>query len=149
MDAERTGSACLLVPGKLDATDLDHVQKLAERVVTGTEKDRYFRSYARAKGLADFRAGRHADAVRWLDRYAANGTGLHQDVIAYAILAMAQHGRGKGDEARAALTRAREMLTTKRPDPKKDRPFMPGQSHGWLYADLLYREAEALVLRKD
>jgi tetratricopeptide (TPR) repeat protein len=149
LDAERTVTACLLLPDKLDAGDLEQVQNLAERAVSGGAKNPNFRFGARAKGLADFRAGLHAEAVRRLKQYAPDGNGLHQDVIAYAVHAMAQFRLGKIEEARAALSQAQVILKTKRPDPKKDRPFEPGQSHGWLYSEILCREAEALVLKKD
>jgi tetratricopeptide (TPR) repeat protein len=148
-DAERTVIACLLLPDKLDAGDLEYVQNLAERAVSGGEKNPSFRFGARAKGLADYRAGLHTEAVRRLKQYAPDGNGSHQDVIAYAVLAMAQHRLGRVEEARTALSQARVILKTKRPDPKKDRPFEPGQSHGWLYSEILFREAEALVLKKN
>ena len=41
-------------------SDFDRVKKLADRDVTGTEKDPSYRWYLFVKGLAEYRAGRHA-----------------------------------------------------------------------------------------
>ena len=75
--AERMGKACLLLPDALDAADFDRVQTLAERAVTGTEKDGYYSFFVMAKGLADYRPGRHAEAVKWLEQFPPNAHGIH------------------------------------------------------------------------
>src|SRR5690349_19986680 len=61
--AEFTAKACLLRPDALGAADADRAQKLAFRTVTGTENDRFYYWFVLAKGLADYHAGRHAEAV--------------------------------------------------------------------------------------
>jgi tetratricopeptide (TPR) repeat protein len=145
--AERTANACLLLPDALDAADFDRVQKLAQRAVAGTEKDRFYRYVVLVKGLADYRAGRHADAVKWLQRFAPNPGGVHWDATAFAVLAMAQHGLGRAEEAQASLAKAKAILA-KMPDPAKGQPFEAGNWHDWLHAQTLCREADALLTKE-
>jgi tetratricopeptide (TPR) repeat protein len=145
--AGRTARACLLLPGALDAADFDRVQRLAERAVTGTGKDPSYRSFVLAKGLADYRAGRHADAVTWLQRFAPDPNGAPSDATAFAVLALAQHGLGRAEEARASLAGARAILTTM-PDLAKGRPLDAGNWQDWVHAQVLGREAEALLKKK-
>jgi serine/threonine protein kinase/Flp pilus assembly protein TadD len=147
--AERTAKACLLLPGALSAPDFDRVQRLAERAVTGTEKDRLYRYFVLAKGLADYRAGRHGDAVGWLRRFAPNSDGVHWDATAFAVLAMAEQGLGHTQEAQAALASARTILAGKMPNPAKGQPFDAGNWHDWVHAQLLCREAETLLKKES
>jgi WD40 repeat protein len=140
--AERTAKACLLLPGALSPPDQDRVQKLAQKAVTGTEKHGYYRYFVLAKGLADYRAGRHADAVNWLGRFSPKADGVHWDATALAVLAMAHHRLGKVEEARLALARAEAILKQKMPDPAVGRPYGAGDWHDWLHAQILCREAE-------
>ncbi len=142
--AERTANACLLLPDALDAADFDRVQKLAERAVTDTEKDSLYRNFVLTKGLADYRAGRHADAVKWLQHFAPNPNGVHWDATAFAVLAMAQHGLGHAQEAQASLAKAKAILA-KMPDPAKGQLFAAGNWHDWVHAQILCREAEGLL----
>lgn len=146
--AERTAKACLLLPGTLSPDDLDRVQKLGERAVTGTEAHGYFHFFAMAKALAEYRAGRHAAAVKWMERAAPNPDGTHWDATKYAVLAMARHRLGQATEAGGALANARQILTDKMPDPDNGRPFGPANWHDWLHAEILCREAEALLKKK-
>jgi serine/threonine protein kinase/tetratricopeptide (TPR) repeat protein len=139
--AERTASACLLLPNELDAADYDRVQKLAGWAVTGTEKDASYRSCALTKGLAEYRAGRHKEAVEWLRRYSPKAAGHYPDATAFAVLALAQHRLGRTEDAQAALSRAQSSLAAKMPDPRK------GYAAG-LYSQILCREAKALLEKK-
>jgi tetratricopeptide (TPR) repeat protein len=141
--AERIVRACLLLPGALGAADADRVQKLALRAVGGTEHDRLYYWFALAKGLADYRAGRHAEAIRWMERFPLNADGAHWDAHRFAVLAMSQHRLGRADKARASLAGAKRILA-KMPDPAKGQP-LPVDWHDWLHAQILCREAEALL----
>jgi tetratricopeptide (TPR) repeat protein len=141
--AERTAKACLMLPDTLSAAEFDRVQKLAERAVTTTEGHPFYQGFIFAKGLADYRAGRHADAVKWLERFAPNADGGPFDASAFAVLAMAQHQRpGRTEEAAAALAKAKG-ITAKMPDPARGQLW-----HFWVHGQSLYREAEQL-LKKD
>ncbi len=143
--ADRIVITCLLLPDALPAADFDLVQQLAERAVTGTEKHAFYRYFAKTKGLAEYRAGRHARAVKWLDRCPEADAGL-QDALLLTYRAMARHGLGQTGEAVAALGRARALLATM-PDPAAGRQPVTDW-HGLMYGWLLYREAESLLKKK-
>jgi serine/threonine protein kinase/Flp pilus assembly protein TadD len=145
--AERIARACLLLSDVFDAADFDRVQKLAARAVTGTEKDPAYRSLVLTRGLADYRAGRHADAVKWLQRFPPDPDGTHQDAAKFAVVAMAQHGLGRAEEAQVSLAKAKAILT-KMPDPAKGQPFGAGDWHDWLRAQVFCREAEGLLKKE-
>ncbi len=130
----------MLLPDALSAADFNRVQKLAERAVAGTEKDGRYRYFVLAKGLAEYRAGRPAEAAKWLQRFAPNKDGGHWDAMAFAVLAMAHRRLGRGEEAEAPLAKAKAILA-KMPDPAKGRPFRVGDVFVWLDARILCCEA--------
>jgi serine/threonine protein kinase/Flp pilus assembly protein TadD len=145
--AEQTANACLMLPDALGAAESERVQRLAERAVTGTEEHGWYRFFVVAKGLADYRAGRYAEAVRRMEQFPPSADGTHLDATKLAVLAMAYHGWGRAQEAEAALAKAKSILD-KSPDPEKGRPFPVDDVVDWLYARILYREAEKR-LRKE
>jgi serine/threonine protein kinase/Flp pilus assembly protein TadD len=140
VSAERTAKACLLLPDALSAADSERVQKLAARAVTGTERHGFYGYFVMAKGLADYRAGRHADAVKGMERFPANAKGGHWDAIKFAVLAMAYQRLGRIEEAEAALAKAKAIVA-KMPNPFQGRPF-GGDWNDWIHAQVLCREAE-------
>jgi tetratricopeptide (TPR) repeat protein len=140
--ADRTAKTCLLAPDAVP--DLDRVQKLADLAVTGTEKQGDYRWFTFVKGLAEYRASRHAEAVKWLERSGPNADGAQIDASAFAVLAMAQHRLGQKKQARAALHNGQAIVAEKMPDPAAGRPF-EGMWQDWLHCQILLREAEALV----
>jgi eukaryotic-like serine/threonine-protein kinase len=140
--ADRTAKTCLLAPDAVP--DLDRVQKLADWVVTGTEKHGAYHWFLFVKGLAEYRAGRHAEAVKWLERFAPGADGAHIDASAFAVLAMAQHRLGQEEKARTALHSGQAIVAEKMPDPAAGRPF-EGMWEDWLHCQILLREAEALL----
>jgi serine/threonine protein kinase/tetratricopeptide (TPR) repeat protein len=142
--AERTAKACLLMPNGLDAADFDMVQKLADRAVTGNEQHGYYGFFAMAKGLADYRAGRCEGAIKWIELSGLNPNGIHWDAIKFAVVAMAHDGLGRSEQAKAALASAQACME-KMPDPAKGQLFGTDNWHDWLHAQILYREAEALL----
>ncbi len=135
--------ACCLAPDS--GVDFGRVAKLAERAVAGDEKHFGYRYAVLARGLAEYRAGRPAEAVKWLDRFGPVAGGGNREATAFAALAMAQHRVGRAEEAAAALARARAILKEKMPDPAGGRPFGPPDWAEWVHAQILVREAEALV----
>jgi serine/threonine protein kinase/Flp pilus assembly protein TadD len=139
--AERTAKACLLLPDALDAAESERVQRMAERAVTGTEEHRFYCFFVLAKGLADYRARRYAEAVRRMEQFPRRWDGTHWEATKLAVLAMAYHGWGRAQEAEAALAKAKSILD-KSPDPEKGRPFPVDDVLVWLHARILYREAE-------
>jgi serine/threonine protein kinase/Flp pilus assembly protein TadD len=147
--AERISKTCLLIPDAV--SDLGEVFKLADRAVTGTEQQPYYRWFVLTKSLAEYRAGHDAGAQAWLTRFSPGADGVHCDATAFSVLAMAQHRLGRAEAARDALGHARAILTKKMPDPgagrpfTADPPFSTGQATDWLHAAILFREAEAVV----
>jgi serine/threonine protein kinase/tetratricopeptide (TPR) repeat protein len=144
--AEHTAKTCLLTPNAV--ADLNRALKLADRAVTGTEKKTNYRWFVLVKGLADYRAGRHADAATWLRQFAPNAGGTHWDATAFAVLATAEQGQGRGAEAQAALAKAK-MILAKMPEPAKGQLFDAGNWHDWLHAQVLCHEAEKLMMKES
>jgi tetratricopeptide (TPR) repeat protein/serine/threonine protein kinase len=137
--AEHIANACLLMPDAPSAAYFDRVQKLAELADTATEKNgRYV-----ARELAAYRAGRHADAVKLMQRWPPKANGLHWDATKFAVLAMAYHGLGQAKEAEAALANAKAIMA-RMPDLARFRLFQ-ADWHDWLQAQILCREAEGLL----
>jgi serine/threonine protein kinase len=147
MTAERLAKTCTLAPNSVP--DFSPVEKLAQFIVTGTEEDVHYRGFMLTKGLTEFRAGRHDQAVDWLTRMAPTADGLHFEASAFAALAMAQHGLGQSDEAVRSLDKAKALMAQKMPDPKKGRPFHPRDWYDWLHAQILCREAAELLGTKN
>jgi tetratricopeptide (TPR) repeat protein len=138
---EWTAKTCALIPDAV--ADFEAVEKLADRIVDGTEKHPSCRFFVLAKALVEYRAGRHAEAVRWAERFAPANDGNEFDAFVFATLSMAEHRLGNSDKARAALAHAKAIVTSKRPDPANGRPFV--NWHEWLHTDTVLREAEMLA----
>jgi len=140
--AERTAMMCMLAP---DAVDLKLVSSLAELAITRTEKHESYRFFTRAKGLAELRAGRAAEAVRWFERFHPMASGSPFDAGVFAALAMAHQALGNPGDAQAALGKAKSIVSEKMPSPAKGLPF--DAWHDWLHADMLLREADATLTK--
>src|SRR5262249_50106459 len=92
--AERAAKTCLLVPNAVP--NLSPVLQLAERAVTGTEKQAIYRWFLLARGMADYRAGRFAGAVDPLRKsLSPRGQEVYLDGMAYLFLALAHHRMGQ------------------------------------------------------
>jgi serine/threonine protein kinase/Flp pilus assembly protein TadD len=148
--AERTAGICLLAPDAVP--DLRPVLQLAERAVAGTEQRAGYRFFLLAKGMADYRAGRCADAIDRLNltlslgreqRYAYNPSLAAR---AFLILAMAHQRLGHSGQARQALEQARrlEPRYTKIGRTKTLGPAWPQ----WLRFQIIRQEAERVVRDK-
>jgi serine/threonine protein kinase/tetratricopeptide (TPR) repeat protein len=145
--AERMAKTCLLSPEAV--ADLDYVLKLADRAVPSTENNRENRWAQFCKALAEHRAGRHAEAVQWLDLVAPEAKEYPvRDASAFAVLALAQHHQSQGHEALRALDRAEGIVAAKQPDPAAGRLF-GDDWHDWLRCQVLLREAEELLKPDD
>jgi tetratricopeptide (TPR) repeat protein len=136
--ADRTAKTCLLLPDAV--SDPRPVMKLADLAVTGGKKEGCYRWFLLARGMAEYRDGRFAGALTWLDKsLAADSEWPPLDATACLFLAMARHRLGQTDKARQALDRAGKMMEQ----------LVPGDKgvdwDDWLRFQVVRREAEALV----
>jgi tetratricopeptide (TPR) repeat protein len=135
--ADLVAMTCLLIPDAV--ADRNRILKLADRAVTGGINDRWF---LLCKALAEYRAGRHAEAVQWLERFAPKvANGWPSEVSAFAVLALAQHGQGRREDALAALDQAERVVAANSPHPAGGRPF-GDDWRDWLHCQALLGEAE-------
>jgi len=145
-DADMTLKMILLLPDhKVDAKQLAH---LAEVVVSGDKDADWYDYFLFAKGLRDYRTGRYDDALaacRESRRRAptTKGSAELQSALNFTVEALALHGKGDADESRGSLDQAGTLL----------KQHMPGIDdgawwHDWLYAHILFREAEGLIQSK-
>ena len=132
--AERDSLACLLLPAS--GEELRRAVALADRAVAAGPKSPHLDSaYPQfVKGLAEYRQGRHAQAVPLLRESAAllpnrAGPGL--------VLAMAQFQSGSPKEARQTLAAAVRAYNWK--------AAQADHATAWV-SHVLRREAEALIL---
>jgi WD40 repeat protein/serine/threonine protein kinase len=140
--AERTAKTCLLMPEAV--ADLQPVLKLAEQAVTKTEQHGDYRWFLVARGMADYRNGRFAEARDKLRGVLAMGSeARYCDDTARLFLAMADHRLGHVDEARRALDEARALMEQQLPKP--DREGLEDGWDDWLRCQSARREAEQLI----
>jgi tetratricopeptide (TPR) repeat protein len=141
--AERTAKVCLLLPAAV--ADLDRAEKLADLGATKDPDNRWFQL---VKALAEHRAGRPAEAAKWLERFAPRADSGAFDMVGFTVLAMARHGQGRVPEARAALDSAKAILHKNTAGPAKDQPYSLDWID-WLHGQVVLREAEALLTKES
>ncbi len=132
--AERVAKICLLTPDSgVDA------MTLAAFVATGQSVGQPWKQLLNA--LAEYRLGHWDTSADWAAQVRAFETpaNVSATATAAAILAMAEHQRKHPAEARAALEAAKTVIASHWPAGTDD------GWHNWLIADLLAKEAEALL----
>ena len=131
--AEPVGRACLLLPGTED--ELGKAVALTDRAVAAKEStpEWIYRYFLFAKGLAEYRQGRLANAISLMEGEASKVMGPAPRLI----LAMAQHDQGQKKQARKTLATAIVAF---------DWNAAQADSRGVWIAHILRREAEALIL---
>jgi serine/threonine-protein kinase len=131
--AERTGRACLLLPGAVE--DLQKAEALIDRALAGKHQAAEWAQwyYQFAKGLAVYRRGRLGEAIAVLDGEAGKVLGPSPRLVQ----AMAQHSQGRKAEARKTLAAAVLSFDW--------RPAGADHRDVWI-SHVLRREAEALIL---
>jgi WD40 repeat protein/serine/threonine protein kinase/tetratricopeptide (TPR) repeat protein len=137
--AERTGKTGLLLPGATE--DRNKLAQLINLAVTKQPDHPDMPWFLMARGLAEYRAGRWADAAGWLEKSLADQPPVYVQASGRILLAMTQHRRGQTEAARATLAQAQRITATQVPTLDKS----GGDWHDWLINDLLRREAEALL----
>jgi WD40 repeat protein len=135
--AERTGKICLLFPDEPSPEAVEAIR----RAVKQEPNNPWF---LLAAGLAELRTGHWAQVEKMLERQLQRPDSAYLEATACFILALAHHGQGQPEEARAALERGRKVCASKLPPLAHCGSAWPD----WLVADLLRREAEALVQTK-
>jgi tetratricopeptide (TPR) repeat protein len=93
-----------------------------------------------------YRAGRYQQATELLHQSLHDNPNWDGNVVSWLWLALAYHQLGKDSAARQWLGKATKWL-----DSYSQRPPAPSSSlnlHEWLEANVLRREAEALILGK-
>jgi eukaryotic-like serine/threonine-protein kinase len=109
--ARRIALSCLTQPPRSE--DMSTVERLVEISVKQGHDYREF-----AKGLFEYRQGRFATAVEWLEQALKKREFPGRDAQAWAILAMAQHQLKNFEAARAALAKAKSAAEkVSKPDP--------------------------------
>jgi WD40 repeat protein/tetratricopeptide (TPR) repeat protein len=134
--AARAAVACLVLPGAVE--DGGVPGELLDRSLT-REPDNPLVQFAR--GLAEERAGRPADAARWCETSLRNRPPAYVQAATDFLLALTQQQRGQADAARSTLARARELTTRHLPTLESAGTGWPD----WLMVDLLHRETLTLV----
>jgi tetratricopeptide (TPR) repeat protein len=141
--AERTAKACALLPVSGDAAE--SIGKLSSIAVNFGRNDGYLTYYQLAQGLCEYRQGRYASALEWMQRVQPQ---LAQDPLPYReaqmdfVVAMAQGQLEQYDKARATLSNGVEILEKKLPG--LDSGDLGSSWHDILIAHILMREARAL-----
>jgi eukaryotic-like serine/threonine-protein kinase len=133
--AERTGRACLLLPGTKE--EMEEAAALTDRAVAAGRAGHEFGYpyYVFARGLADYRLGRWADALARMRGEAARAEYLGP--CPRLVTAMALHRKGQKDQALKTLAAAVVSY---------DWSAATAMEHDAWITHILRREAEALIL---
>ncbi|HEX3450671.1 MAG TPA: hypothetical protein VHS97_20620 [Isosphaeraceae bacterium] len=143
--AERTAKACLLM--RAGPLELNQACQLAERAVEMAYPE-LVKHAELARGLAEYRRGRLAESIRWMDRSLAwESRRWSIEVPAHLVQAMAHLRLANITAARAA--RAKAAAVAKEQMPKIGRDAVGPEWHEWAICTVLQREADALFLDLD
>jgi serine/threonine protein kinase/tetratricopeptide (TPR) repeat protein len=139
-----TAEACLLAPAERDETLT--AGQLADQAFELWKNSYLVHDLQLVKGLAEYRAGQFASAIDWVSKSIGQPTlfrGPRPDAAAYLVMAMAQHQLQRPDEARATLAKGADIVDTKLL--KRQNATLDENWLDWLVADILLREARALI----
>lgn len=139
--AERVGKSCLLSPS-VDEVTRTYAQGLIETALAKKPDSMWF---TLAKGLGQYRAGKHADSIKSLQRaLTLRGRASSADVCIHSVMAMAQFHSNEKDAARESLSTATTLRAEKLPT-LTDGNLRKDSWHDIFIADILLREATAVV----
>jgi tetratricopeptide (TPR) repeat protein len=142
--ADNMAKACLIHPGC--GVDLRTVAAWAEAAVALGRQSEYLPWFKLCKALAKYRQGDFSGSADWAQQTLASaGAILERDAAAYLVLAMAQMKLRQGAAALIALGKGVEIVEKKLP--KLDSGDLGGQWVDVVIANLLLREAKALIER--
>lgn len=143
-EADQTLKTVLFMPET--RADAKQLARLAEAAVAGDDKQDWYEWYLFAKGLHAYRSENFDDALSACRESrrrssATKGSAAALSALNLVVEAMALQRAGDATGAKRALTDARSHLDL----------HVPGMDfawwHDWLAAQILYREAEALIAR--
>jgi hypothetical protein len=124
--------------------DLKKLSQLADLAVTKQPAHPEMAWFCLAKGLAEDRLGRPAEAAEWLEKSLAKKSALSTEAMARFVLAMTQQQRGQTEQAKLSLACAQQITAEQPPTLQKAGATWTD----WMVNDLLRREAEALIAGK-
>jgi serine/threonine-protein kinase len=139
--AERMAKDCLFVSPP--ASDFPAIARMVETAVAAGPNHQYWPYFQFVKGLAEYRQGRFASAVDWLQPVLGQSGDVYRTVQAHMTLAMAQHQLNQTEQARATLAKGLEIAEAR--FPKHGKTGLDEQWHDWIIAHVLMREAKALI----
>src|SRR5262249_55120484 len=143
VEAERTITACLLLPGGVH--DPEQLAPLVKRALSVPESHEYDYPWIRfAEGLYHYRCGRFAEALGACGKSLADKqSALWPPLLAmnHYVEAMSLHHLVKAEKARQAMAKASRLLDEKAPRLNS----LEGSWNAWLCCRILRREAEALI----
>ncbi|SPE58694.1 putative Mitogen-activated protein kinase kinase [Verrucomicrobia bacterium] len=150
--AGRIASLSLLVAA--EGEDLASAVKLADEAAAAEYADGSLGWRQLAKGLAEYRRGRFADSVAWMDKALVTAgqqslPGWNHEVernrkaMAYFVKGMAHFRMRDPAAAQGALSQGIEIVITQSPAP--DSGDLGRDWPDWLIAQLLLQEAQALI----
>ena len=147
MPAALTAAVCTMLPATPE--ELAAGLKLAERPAAEDQVGWVGSTAAASLTLGDYRLGHYEAAVKKAEEYLGDSTRLHLpalDIPAVLAQAMSQHQLQKPAEARAALTKAREMMAVL----DEEYPGTPERPSNWswnrwMLEKALLAEAETLI----
>jgi tetratricopeptide (TPR) repeat protein len=126
------------------AADPDLLVRTADRWMAGTE-NHWLRKYMlEAKGMAEYRAGRFHEAVKWLREAEPMTTYHYHKAGIFFFLSMAYQRLNWSEEAKAAYQEGLRSIEIH--FGSRDR-FQPGKGHWseWPWCQVLRREAESVL----
>lgn len=135
---ERTVKTCLLLPDSVEDRIL--LLKLADQAVTGTDAHPDHKSFAIARGMADYRQGHFENALPWFRKsITTDSPGGYLVPFARLFVAMTDHQLGRFDEARQSLDTADEQMAP------SEEGLLGVDWDDWLRYQIVHREAAAMV----
>jgi WD40 repeat protein/tetratricopeptide (TPR) repeat protein/tRNA A-37 threonylcarbamoyl transferase component Bud32 len=139
--AERIAKDFLILPG--EGPGLEAAAKMAQTAISAPTNHPDMTWFRFAKGLAEYRQGQFGAAVESMRRALSDpGQDLTRDAEASFVLAMAQHQLQQPEEARAALTKGLEIVSTKLP--KLESEDLGDGWVDWIIAHALLDKAKGL-----
>jgi WD40 repeat protein/tetratricopeptide (TPR) repeat protein len=138
--ADRVAKTCLLLPGL--GGDVRQLSALADRPVNARFAPQYARWFVLPKGLAEYRRGDFQGAAETLGGPRDKLPLAAAEAAVEFYLAMTLHRLGRSNDARAAMSRATELV--EREVPRVGGPGLSGLDT-WLTCQIARREAEELM----